>query len=80
MAHRIDDRWLWLGTGVLLIIAFRSIRHAIHETVLLTEVEPSDIKEQDQDQQKQPEDSKKCQCTKANKIEIQCLTSLQPQP
>jgi len=56
MAHRIHDRWLWLGTGVLLIIAFRSISYAIHDTVRLTEAEPLTTKEQDEDQQRQPED------------------------
>jgi hypothetical protein len=56
MAHRIDDRWLWLGTGALLFIAFKSISYAIHDTVRLTEVEPLTTKEQDEDQQRQPED------------------------
>jgi hypothetical protein len=56
MAHRIHDRWLWLGTGALLLIAFRSISYAIHDTVRLTEVEPLRTKEQDEDQQRQPED------------------------
>lgn len=59
MAHRIDDRWLWLGTGALLFIAFKSISYAIHDTVRLTEVEPLTTKEQDEGQQKQPED---CTC------------------
>ena len=56
MAHRIDDRWLWLGTGALLLIAYKSISYAIHDTVRLTEVEPLTTKKQDEDQQRQPED------------------------
>jgi hypothetical protein len=63
MAHRIDDRWLWLGTGALLLIAFKSISYAIHDTVRLTEVEPLTTKEQDEDQQRQPEDCMQNQTT-----------------
>jgi hypothetical protein len=61
MAHHIHDRWLWLGTGALLLIAFGSTSYAIHDTVRLTEVEPLTTKEQDEDQQRQPED-----CTHIN--------------
>jgi hypothetical protein len=81
MAHRRDDRWLWLGTAALLIIAFKSISYAIHDTVRLTEVEPLTTKEQDEDQQRQPED-----CTQQIPITTQkpsspiSNTTSQPQP
>jgi hypothetical protein len=79
MTHRISDRWLWLGTGVLLILAFRSISYAIHDTVRLTEVEPLTTKEQDEDQQRQPEDCTKSSQQPKTKFSISNTTS-QPQP
>lgn len=55
MAHRIDDRWLWLGAGLALFIAVKSVSYAIHDTVRLTEVQPLN-KENDEEYQSQPED------------------------
>jgi len=55
MSHRIDDRWLWLGAGVALILAFQGISYAIKDTVRLTQVKPIG-KDRDEELQRQPED------------------------
>jgi hypothetical protein len=39
MSHRIDDRLLWLGVGIGLIVAFKGIKYAIEDTVRLTQPE-----------------------------------------
>lgn len=61
MAHRINDRWLWLGFGVFIFFAARSIRSAIKETVLLTEIDPAQYEDKDDKHVKQPEDGKNTQ-------------------
>ena len=57
MSHRIDDRYLWLGAGIGLIVAFKGIKYAIEDTVRLTQVKPLG-KDQDEELQRQPEDCK----------------------
>lgn len=57
MSHQIDDRWLWLGVGFGLIVAFKGIKYAIEDTVRLTQVKPLG-KDQDEELQRQPEDCK----------------------
>lgn len=55
MTYRIDDRWLWLGTGVALFIAVKGISHAIRDIVRLTAIQS--LKDESEDErQKQPED------------------------
>lgn len=55
MSYRIDDRWLWLGAGLALIVAVKGISYAIHDTVRLTQVKPAG-KDEDEELQRQPED------------------------
>jgi hypothetical protein len=55
MSYRIDDRWLWLGTGLALLLAVKGITYAIRDTVHLTQVEPLG-KDDDEELQRQPED------------------------
>lgn len=55
MAHRIDDRWLWLGAGIALVLTIKGISYAITDTVRLTQVKPLG-KDQDEELQRQPED------------------------
>jgi hypothetical protein len=55
MSHRIDDRLLWLGVGIGLIVAFKGIKYAIEDTIRLTQVKPLG-KDQDEELQRQPED------------------------
>lgn len=57
MAYRIDDRWLWLGTGVALFLAVKGISYAIRDVVRLTAIE-SLKDEQEDERQKLPEDCK----------------------
>lgn len=55
MPTRIDDRYLWLGFGIFLFFAAQGIRHAITNTVRLTELEPIHSRKDDEEDQ-QPED------------------------
>lgn len=57
MSQRMDDRYLWLGVGIGLIVAFKGIKYAIEDTVRLTQVKPLG-KDQDEELQRQPEDCK----------------------
>lgn len=55
MTYRIEDRWLWLGTGVALFIAVKGISYAIRDIVRLTAIQS--LKDESEDErQKQPED------------------------
>ncbi|EME38263.1 hypothetical protein DOTSEDRAFT_57407 [Dothistroma septosporum NZE10] len=55
MPTRIDDRYLWLGFGVFFFFAAKGIRHAITNTVRLTELDPISTRS-DEDESRQPED------------------------
>lgn len=55
MSYSVNDRWLWLGAGLALIIAVKGISYAIHDTVRLTRVKPAG-KDEDEELQRQPED------------------------
>ncbi|KAK5131301.1 hypothetical protein LTR08_001140 [Meristemomyces frigidus] len=57
MPSRIDDRWVWLGFTIFLSIAAVNIRHCIHETVRLTEVDPNQLEDDEAQNEEQPEDS-----------------------
>jgi hypothetical protein len=39
MAIRIDDRWLWLGFGVLSVLAISGIRLAFKDLIYLTRLD-----------------------------------------
>jgi hypothetical protein len=39
MAIRIDDRWLWLGFGVLSVLAVSGIRLAFKDLIYLTRLD-----------------------------------------
>lgn len=66
MSHRIDDRWLWLGVGIGLVVAFKGIKYAITDIVRLTQVKPLG-KDQDEELQRQPED---CATISSSMIEL----------
>lgn len=40
MTHRIDDRWLWLGVGVLSVVILKGIQYALTDIVRLTKIDP----------------------------------------
>lgn len=57
MAPRIDDRWLWLGLGAVIILAAHGIRSAITDVVRLTEFDPAQFPENDALQDDEAENS-----------------------
>lgn len=43
MQRQVDDRWLWLGFGVVLFFAARGVRYAITDIVNITKIDSSQL-------------------------------------
>lgn len=59
MAQRIDDRWLWLGAGVVGFAVVKGIQYALADIVRLTKIDPYQFEPKKKNEE-HPEDSKRC--------------------
>lgn len=80
MAHRIDDRWLWLGVGAAAFFAVKGIHYALSDIVRLTEIDPYQYEPKKQ-KEDHPEDSiKSCPQTQLNVFVLTPYSSLRRRP
>ncbi|KAK3714672.1 hypothetical protein LTR37_007652 [Vermiconidia calcicola] len=66
MVPTVDDRWLWLGFGIIIICAVKGIRYAVSDIVDLTAIDPYPDEPKPKKHEEQPEDSESTETNIAN--------------